>query len=112
MYTKAKINPYIESSDPIVYHFSPDLKTSPNQLESRDYDFDYRHSAELYKTTYLPSRQDTAHSYIIFADKRELNFLWISSIQIDTGGKHIVYFAGDTAGESQGLTGNNKKGIV
>jgi hypothetical protein len=112
MYTRVKSNPYLESSDPIVYHFSPDLKTTPNQFESRDYDFDYRYSAQLFKTSYLPGRQDTAHSYIIFAGKRERNFRWISNIQIDTGGKHIAYFACDTTGESQGLIGSNKKGIV
>ncbi|MFI5264424.1 MAG: hypothetical protein ACHQM6_07915, partial [Candidatus Kapaibacterium sp.] len=112
MYTRSKSNPYVESSDPVVYHFSPDLKTTPNQFESRDYDFDYRHSAQLYKTTYLSSRQDTAHQYIIYANKREPNFRWISNIQIDTGGSHIAYFAADTAGEDQIQSRNTKACVV
>ncbi len=112
MYTRSKANPYVESSDPIVYNFTPDNKIGPYQLESRDYDFGFRYQAQLFKTTYFTGRQDTAHMYIIFAGKREPNFRWINSIQIDTNGNHIVYFACDTTGEKSGLPRNEKTGLV
>jgi hypothetical protein len=112
LYTRSKTNPYVESPDPIVYQFTPDIKTSPYQLESRDYEFDYRYPAQLYKTSYFPSRQDTAHMYMIFSGKRQPNFRWINNIQIDTGGKHLVYFACDTTGERSGLVRNDKNGVV
>lgn len=99
MYTRTNSNPYLPSPDPVVYHFSPDIKSIPYQLDSRDYDFGYRFSAEVYKTSYFPSHQDTSHMYIIYGGKRGPNFRWINNIQIDTNGNHVAYFACDTTGE-------------
>ena len=111
MYTRSRNNPYVESADPVIYHFSPDLKSSPNLLESRDYDFDFRHPAQIFKTTYSPMRQDSAHMYIIFGGKREPNFRWVNSLQIDTAGNHIAYFACDTTGD--GIKNRSEKaGLV
>ena len=111
MYTRAKANPYLASADPTVYHFTPDLRLAPFQLDGRDYDFDFQHAAQLYKTSYFPDHQDTAHMYLIFAGKREPNFRWINNIQIDTGGTHIAYFACDTTGEGSKIR-NEKVGVV
>jgi len=112
MYTRSKTNPYVASNDPIVYHFSPDIKSFPYILDSRDYDFDYHYPAQLFKTTYFQEGKDTAHSYIIFNNKRQPNFRWINNIQIDTNGPHIVYFAGDTAGDGRMAMTNDKIGLV
>ena len=112
MYTRSKNNPYVESADPTIYYFSPDLKSSPYQFESRDYDFNFRYPAQLFKTTYFPGRQDTAHMYIIYAGRREPNFRWIGSIQIDTNGRHIAYFACDTTGDGRVKDRNEKIGVV
>ena len=112
MYTRAQENPYVGTNDPTIFHFSPDLKSYPFQLESRDYDFDYRYPAQLYKTTYFSTRQDTSHMYVIFAGKRQGNFRWINNIQIYTNGNHIAYFACDTTGEGGPKIRNEQPGVV
>ncbi len=112
MYTRSKTNPYLASSDPVIYHFSPDIKSFPYILDSRDYDFDYRNPAQLFKTSYFLEGKDTIHSYIIFDGKRQPNFHWINNIQIDTNGPHIVYFAGDTTGDTRMAQRNEKTGVV
>lgn len=111
MYTRSNPNPFLPSPDPIVYHFTPDLSSLPYQLDSKDYDFGFRYSAELYKTSYFPTHQDTSHMYMIFAGKREPNFRWINNTQIDTNGNHIAYFACDTTGDNKKIR-NEKIGVV
>ncbi|MDP4220369.1 MAG: hypothetical protein Q8916_12585 [Bacteroidota bacterium] len=112
MYTRTNSNPYLPSPDPIIYHFTPDISSIRYTLDGRDYDFGFRHSAQLYKTSYFPSHQDTSHMYLIFGDKRGPNFRWINNIQIDTNGNHVAYFACDTTGEGRVLHRNEKIGVV
>ncbi|MEP7234689.1 MAG: hypothetical protein ABI778_05270, partial [Ignavibacteriota bacterium] len=112
MYTRAKKNQYVASFDPIVYNFSPDLKLSQNLLDSRDYEFGFRHQAQLFKTTYLPGRLDTSHVYIIFNNKRQQNFNWITNIQIDTAGAHIAYIAGDTSKAATNTQQSEKSAVI
>jgi hypothetical protein len=112
MYTRKVKNPVLPSPDPVIYHFSPDFKNSMGMLESRDYDFDFPHEAQLFKTSYFLDRQDTNHMYVIFKGKREPNYRWINSIQIDTGGLHIAYFACDTLGDTYHAVKNEKHGVV
>jgi len=111
MYTRTNSNPYLPTPDPIVYYFTPDIKSLPYFLDGRDYDLGFRHSAALYKTTYFPNHQDTSHMYIIYSDKRQPNFRWISNIQIDSAGTHIIYFACDTTDEGRKIR-NEKIGVV
>jgi hypothetical protein len=112
LYTRKVRNPILPSPDPVVYHFSPDLRSRPFFFESRDYDYGFSHQAVLFKTSYQPTASDTVHSYIIFNNKREPNFRWIGSIQIDTGGDHIAYFACDTTGEKLTKYRNEKIGVL
>jgi hypothetical protein len=112
MYRRKVVSPMLPSPDPVIYHFSPDLKNNYGLYESRDYDFDFPHEALMFKTSYIPERQDTTHVYIIFNNKREPNYRWINSLQIDTAGKHIVYFACDTFGEGNHAVINQKHGVL
>jgi hypothetical protein len=112
MYTRKVKNQMLPSPDPVIFHYTPDLKNSSGMLESRDYDFDFPHEAQVFKTSYFLDRQDTNHQYVIFNGKREPNFRWISQIQIDTAGTHIAYFACDTLGDTFHAIKNEKHGVL
>jgi hypothetical protein len=112
MYTRKVKNQMLPSPDPVIFHYTPDLKNSSGMLESRDYDFDFPHEAQVFKTSYFLDRQDTNHQYVIFNGKREPNFRWVSQIQIDTGGSHIAYFACDTLGDFYHAVKNEKHGVL
>jgi hypothetical protein len=95
LYQRKSANPNIFSDDPIVTNFTPDIKIFGSILDGRDYDLGFRASARLYKTSYEEKKLDTARSYIVFRDKKHPLFRWINSIQIDTPGQTIAYFASD-----------------
>lgn len=112
MYRRKVTNPMLPSPDPIVYHFTPTIRVHPFMLDSRDYDFDFPHQAIMFKTSYLLEKQDTSHVYVIFNSKRQQNFRWINSIQIDTTGEHIYYFACDTLGQGNRAVQNERHGVL
>ena len=97
LWKRASKNPNIATNDPIVMHFTPDIKLFGSIFDGRDYSFGFRNEATLFKTTYFTSHSDTARSYLIFNNKKQPLYKWINSIQLDTAGKKIVYFASDPA---------------
>ncbi len=97
LYQRSRENPYLPTDDPIILRFSPDVVSNLNVLDGRDYDFDVRHVATMYQTNYKATARDTSNMYLVFKGKRQLYSKWIKNIQIDSGGKHIIYFASDTS---------------
>jgi hypothetical protein len=95
LYRTTNTNPMLPSDLPSVMRFSPDIKLFNVLLDGRDYDFDFRAAATMFKTTYLTSRQDTAQMYLIFQGQKQPLFHWITNIVIDSSGKNIAYFAAD-----------------
>lgn len=95
MYERRTSNPYLPSDDPRVLSFSPDNMMFGTILDGRDYNFGFRHVAELFKTNYIGSSSDTARSYIIFHDKKQPLFKWITNVVMDTLGRTIAYLASD-----------------
>jgi hypothetical protein len=111
LYQRKSANPNIFSDDPIVMNFTPDIKVFGSIVDGRDYDIGFRASARLYKTSYEAKKLDTARSYIVFQDKKHPLFHWINSIQIDSAGKTIVYFASDPS-QFAIPKGNDRSAIV
>lgn len=97
LYQRSRENPYLPTDDPIILRFSPDVVSNQYVLDGRDYDFDVRHVATMYQTNYKATARDTSNMYLVFKGKRQLYSKWIKNIQIDSAGKHIVYFASDTS---------------
>lgn len=111
LYKRSLDNPSLETNDPVILHLSPDTRTKEFSIEGRDFDIRLRSSAHLYRTSYLASAKDTTHVYIVFGGKRQFTSRWISDVIIDTAGKHIVYFANDTA-KTVGVKNRDERGLV
>jgi len=111
LYKRTFDNPSIETNDPVILHLSPDTRTKEFSIEGRDFDIRLPHSAHLYRTNYLVSAKDTTHVYLVYGGKRQFTSRWISDVIIDSAGKHIVYFANDTA-QHVGSATKDERGLV
>jgi hypothetical protein len=111
IYERLTPNPYIPSDDPTVFHFTPDIVMFSAILDGRDYNFGFRNTAELYKTNYKSSAVDTTRSYIVFKNKKQPLFKWISNVSMDTAGRTIAYLASDPD-EFTKVKRDDKKGVV
>jgi hypothetical protein len=95
LYERRTANPYLPSDDPTVLLFTPDIKMFGTILDGRDYNLGFRDVAELFKTNYKATSSDTARFYIIFKNKKQPLFKWITNIAMDTAGRTIAYLASD-----------------
>lgn len=111
LYERRSSNPYLPSDDPTVLSFTPDIMMFGSILDGRDYNIGFRNVAELFKTNYKGTSSDTARSYIIFKNKKQPLFKWITSIVMDTAGTTIAYFASDPD-EFGKPKRNDKKGVI
>ncbi len=112
LYQRSRENPYLPTDDPIILHFSPDVLSNQYVLDGRDYDFDVRHVATMYQTNYKATARDTSNMYLVFKGKRQLYSRWIKNIQIDSAGKHIIYFASDTSEKTKKARTEQKALVV
>lgn len=111
LYERRTSNPYLPSDDPTVLSFTPDIKMFGSILDGRDYNIGFRNVAELFKTNYKGTSFDTARSYIIFKNKKQPLYKWITNIAMDTAGSTIAYLASDPS-EFGKPKRDDKKGVV